>query len=815
MTHRSDIDIRQIGDRVPVVLYRALLTRQAEGSTAPEVEIAYVSAGCGDLVRCSPKDLMGPYSRWLEQVGPADRDILRQSLARFLAQPTTISLDYRLAKHFEVKEQPHLAPRWVRDTWTPLLDAEGKIEGWDGVVFDVTVEHQNQEELDRLSKMFEALLANVHAGVVFVQGDEGQPFLINHRARQLLGLKEDPLVGLDHLVARYHLHRADGALYPTNELPISMALKQNRTTMRNDIVVHRPDGQHVPLLMWAAPVDLIAEGRPNTAVWAIEDLTVMHQAEAARHSAETRLQAIAETLAEGVLVVNASGLITECNTPATKLFAQPAESLRRTWLFDSSWTFQYENGVSLPADDHPFSVALSQGEPVRNFSLGLQIKPTSMDPKLRQPVRWLLVNATPMFGPGENIEKVVLSFADVTEQKQAVDILRQSEEKYRGLLESLPVMVFVTNSEREVIYANPATKEITGYDLEEFRRPALWAALIHPDDRANVLAASLRSKAGEAVHLEMRYRAKNGSQKVGYCVAQPYWQNKRIQGNITLIMDVTRERKLEEELRHAQRMELVGRISSGVAHDFNNILTAVLTLTDFVKAQLPADHNAQKDLETLAGAGQQAAHLARQLLTFGKQQATEFQPVNVNHVIRRTLELLKTTWGLNIQVEAALNGSEPHIWGDPVQVQQILINLFLNSRDAMPEGGKLLVKTITRRGPRRQTEETPSTKTKDPARASVMWVVLSVEDTGKGMEESVQRRIFEPFFTTKEHGTGLGLAVVQQILVSHGGWVEVRSKPNQGTCFEILLPCLENGSSKTETRSQGQDQNVESEVRSQ
>src|SRR5262249_42464022 len=158
------------------------------------------------------------------------------------------------------------------------------------------------------------------------------------------------------------------------------------------------------------------------------------------------------------------------------------------------------------------------------------------------------------------------------------------------------------------------------------------------------------------------------------------------------------------------------------------------------------------------------------------------------NVIRRTLELLKTSWGLNIQVEAVLNGGEPHIWGDPVQVQQILINLFLNSRDAMPDGGKLLVRTITRRGPRRQTEETPSTKTKDPSRASAMWVVLSVEDTGKGMDELVQRRIFEPFFTTKEHGTGLGLAVVQQILASHGGWVEVRSKPSQGTCFEILLP---------------------------
>jgi PAS domain S-box-containing protein len=642
--------------------------------------------------------------------------------------------------------------------------------------------------------------------------------LISERARQLLGQKEGSGVGLDQLVDHYHLRREDGSPYPTNELPISVALKQNRTTMRNDVVVHRPDGRRVPLLMWAAPVDLTAEGRPDTAVWAIEDLTVVQHAEMARHSTETRLQTIYETLAEGVLVVNTSGLISECNTAAAKLFDRPVERLRRTWIFDSGWTFQRENGTSLPVEEHPFSEALRQGEPVRNFALGLQIKATSKDPKQRQPARWLLVNATPMFSPEGGIDKVVLAFVEVTEQKQVVEILRQSEEKYRGLLESLPVMVFVSNTEGEVIYVNPATKEITGYDLEEFRRPALWAALIHPEDLPNVQAASLKSKAGEVVHLEMRYRAKNGSQKVSYCVIQPYWSNKRIQGNITLIMDVTRERKLEEELRHSQRMELVGRLSSGIAHDFNNILTAVLTLTDFVKAQLPADHDVQKDLETLTGAGQQAAHLARQLLTFSKQQTTDFQEVNVNQVVQRTLELLKTSWGLNIQVEVSLNGGEPRVWGDPVQVQQILVNLFLNARDAMPDGGKLLVKTIMRRGPRRQTEEIalvkirPRKESKDLARASGMWVVLSVEDTGMGMEESIQRQIFEPFFTTKEHGTGLGLAVVQQILASHGGWVEVRSKPAQGTRFEILLPCLEKGSSNPETRSGDQGQALGSEI---
>ncbi|MFL5241450.1 MAG: ATP-binding protein [Gemmataceae bacterium] len=523
---------------------------------------------------------------------------------------------------------------------------------------------------------------------------------------------------------------------------------------------------------------------------------------------DKRLETILETVGEGVLVLSSAGVIVECNTAAARLFGRSVDQLQRTWIFDSGWAFLQEDGSPLAMERHPFSKVLRTGQPIRNEILALQAKPAGKTLSERPPPCWLLAHATALrSGPADKIDKVVCALTDITEHRKTLGFLRQSEGKHRGLLESLPVVVIQSNLESEVVYANPATKAITGYDHAEFRTPALWSALIHPEDLPAVRAALEKAKTGATERLEMRYRAKDGTQKIGYCIVQPYRHDDRIEGTITLVMDVTRERRLEEELSRAQRMELVGRLSSGIAHDFNNMLTVMLTVTDFVKAKLPADHDAHQDLETLTGAGQQAAHLARQLLAFGKQQPVQFQAVAINQVIQRALELLRATWALNSEIECSLDSREPRVWGDAAQLQQVLINLFLNARDAMPQGGKLTVKTLTRRGPRRQSEERlpglmdASGPDQGSRRAQAMWLLLSVQDTGKGMDEGLHARIFEPFFTTKEHGTGLGLAVVQQILASHGGWIEVASRPGQGTRFDIMLPCMDNGRSAGEADS--------------
>ena len=239
------------------------------------------------------------------------------------------------------------------------------------------------------------------------------------------------------------------------------------------------------------------------------------------------------------------------------------------------------------------------------------------------------------------------------------------------------------------------------------------------------------------------------------------------------MVDMTRERQLEQDLQRAQRLELIGRLSSGVAHDFNNLLTVVLSLTDMAHGSLPPDHPVHGDLRRIAEAGEQAASLAGQLLAFSRQQRAAPRRAEVNGAARRTLDLLRGALPPAVRVEASLGDGELFVPIDETQLQQVLMNLCLNARDAMPDGGRLRVWTETVAG---------------PGDAAAPWVRLSVADDGCGIPNEVKSRIFDPFFSTKERGTGLGLAVVRQIVDGSGGRVEVQSEPGRGSRFDVWLP---------------------------
>ena len=362
-----------------------------------------------------------------------------------------------------------------------------------------------------------------------------------------------------------------------------------------------------------------------------------------------------------------------------------------------------------------------------------------------------------------------MTFSDISAYVHAREAIRGSEERYRGLVESLPLMLIQCDLDMRVTYMNPATSTLTGYTLEKVSEPTAWASLIHPEDLAIPYRLMRSAMAGQVDQGEFRYRAKDGSEKMAYSISQARYQDGSIVGTTTLLVDVTRERRLERELHRAQRLELMGRLASGVVHDFNNLLSVVFSLTDLARGHLPLDHPVHADLRRINEASEQAAGLATQLLALSKQRPTPPRRVDVNLVSRRTLELLQATLPSPITLEVDLSLGELPILADETQVQQVLMNLSLNARDAMPSGGTLRVQTFLRDGE----------------------VCLVVADTGEGMSEDVRRQVFEPFFSTKEYGTGLGLAVVQQVVEGHGGKIVVSSQPGQGTCFEVTWKIMD------------------------
>ncbi|HVS36558.1 MAG TPA: PAS domain S-box protein [Gemmataceae bacterium] len=789
---------RQVVAHVPVVVYSGRLPPAPSFSTLEGTvrgaEVTLVSDASGALLGCPPEQLLGDHRRWMERVHPDDRVVVLAALAQLGRQKQPVVCEYRLApppapsddvsepattqqgSMGPIKHSTPIPLRWVRDVLAPHFDAEGRLSGWDGVVTDVTEQRALSVDLRRTTSMFQALVANLPAGVFFVQGPIGQPILVNNRARQLLGRREDASAGLAHLAKVFHLHRPDGSPYPAEELPVFQALQTGAAAMCDDVVVHRPDGRRVPLVTWAAPVRLGEPGRADAAVWVLEDLTALHQAEAARRDTEGRLRTVVETMSEGLVVHDRQGAVVDCNAAACALFHQTPEQMRETSLLTSR-TYLREDGAVLSDEDHPVQVVLRTGRPVRNFVLGLApTSPLTPDPcPLRgegSKTRWLLVNAMPLVG-GAATAGVVTTFSDVTVNRHAQEVVRASEEKYRGLIESMPLMLIQSDRQMRVEYVNPSVGAITGFEKEEIAEPSAWSRLIHPDDLARLRAASVEALSGKAGRLEFRYHAKDGSVKTALAMLQPRWHGAEVVGCTTLLVDMTRERQLEHDLQHAQRLELIGGLSSGIAHDFNNLLTIVLSLTDVAHGSLPPDHPVHGDLSRIAQAGEQAASLAGQLLSFSRQQRSAPRRAEVNQAARCGLDLLRGALPAAVELEASLSDEESPVAMDETQLQQVLMNLCLNARDAMPAGGRLRV----------WTEQIA-----DPGDAAAPWVRLSVADDGCGIPDEVKARIFDPFFSTKERGTGLGLAVVRQIVEGAGGRVEVHSAPGCGSRFEVWLP---------------------------
>jgi PAS domain S-box-containing protein len=760
---------RQVVGHIPVVLYSARFV--PEKGADSRVELTFVSPASRLLLGQPPEQLEGDFGRWLQVVHPQDRELLVAALAQLRRDRRPISCEYRVGRPTEpaaparAPTAPRPGEKWVRDTRTPYLGEGGRLEGWDGVVEDITEQRALAVDLRRTTGMLHALVAHLPTGVFFVQDPTGQPILVNARARQLLGQREDSAAGLAQLPAIYRLHRPDGTLYPADELPVAKALRKGVSCLCDDIVVHRPDGRRLPLVTWAAPVNLGRPGKPGAAVWVFEDLTALHQAEAARLESEARMRAVIDTMAEGLIVQEARGRIIECNPAACAILGQTPEELRGRAALGLAEGCVREDGGPLPEDEQPAALSLRTGRAVRGVVLGLPLAP----------VRWILANAMPLpaAGPGKPA-RVVTTFVDITATREALAVARASEEKYRGLLESLPLMLVLCDRQLHLTYLNPATTAITGYTLTDFPGPESWKALVHPDDLPGLREVVDQALAGKPGRAELRYRSKDGSDKVCYSLLQPRTQDKAVVGLTVLAVDMTLQRQLEQQLQRAQRLEQVGRLASGIAHDFNNLLTVVLTLSDLAREGLPEHHPVHDNLRHISEAGEQATRLAGQLLTFSKQRAVAARPIDVNRVAAQTLELLRGTLCPLLTVECRFWPGLPPALADETQLQQVLMNLFLNARDAMPFGGQLTVETRPADG---------------------RWVCLAVQDTGHGMAEDVRGRIFDPFFSTKERGTGLGLAMVRQIVENFGGRIEVASQPGYGSCFEVWLPQapVENG----------------------
>jgi two-component system cell cycle sensor histidine kinase/response regulator CckA len=419
--------------------------------------------------------------------------------------------------------------------------------------------------------------------------------------------------------------------------------------------------------------------------------------------------------------------------------------------------------------------------------------------------RYLESNAAPIVGPDGEVQGLIGSDRDVTERilaeeermrllaaerdarasaEDALRALDESAARYRQLFENARDSILVIGPDGRLVAANDAALRLTGYGRDELVGMDVMA-LVAPTSVEKAREQFQLKLSGAVAHTsyEVHLLRKDGRTvpvEIHSWVIEEAGKPVAVHG---IVRDVTERHELEEQLRHAQKMDALGRLAGGISHDFNNLLTAMSGYCEFLLAGLDERDPLRHDAEEIRKAAERAAGLTRQLLAFSRRQVLEPHIVDLNAVITETERLLRRLIGEQIELGVHLSRELGHVRTDPGQIEQVIVNLAVNARDAMPHGGQLTIETFN-----------VDVGAGEVSRARVpagSYVALAVADTGVGMDGDTQSHLYEPFFTTKEDGTGLGLATVYGIVRQSGGTVVVDSELDQGSRFTVYLPRIE------------------------
>ena len=368
----------------------------------------------------------------------------------------------------------------------------------------------------------------------------------------------------------------------------------------------------------------------------------------------------------------------------------------------------------------------------------------------------------------------------------AADSQLRSERRFRKLVEYSSDVITLLDGTGTVLYSTQSLKPTLGYGPGEMVGHSVFE-LVHPDDRpaAERLFRGVAQDASITSRADVRVRHKEGSWRDLEVAVTNHLDDPDVRAMVVNYQDVTDRKRLQQQFFQAQKMEAVGRLAGGVAHDFNNLLTAILGSTDLLLETLPVDHPGRDEGAEIRKAALRAADLTRQLLAFSRQQVLAPRVLDLNDLVANLHKMLRRLIGEDVDLRTTLATELGAVRADPGQLEQVIVNLAVNARDAMPNGGKLTIETA-----KVDVGEGKGDAAAVPVVESGPYVMLVVSDTGTGMDAETKARMFEPFFTTKPkgQGTGLGLATVYGIVKQSGGYVWVDSEPGHGTTFKIYLP---------------------------
>ena len=532
----------------------------------------------------------------------------------------------------------------------------------------------------------------------------------------------------------------------------------------------RKDGQ----VVWGQLTESLVRnqnGEPNYAIGMVADISERKRAEVALIEEKHLLHTLTDNLPDYIYFKDRQSRFIRVNQALVKSFGL-SDAIQVLGKTDFDY-FADEHAREFFSDEQEI---MRTGQPI-----------VSKEEKVTWPdgcVNWVSTTKMPLRDAQGRIIGTFGVSRDITERKRAEEALRASEEHFRSFVENLPVGVYRTTPDGHVLMANPALLRMLGYDS--------WQELASRNLEDEGFQAGYPRTAfreqierqGEVRGLEAAWKRRDGSVVfVRESAKAVRADDGRVLYYDGTLEDITERSRLEEQLRRAHKMEAVGRLAAGVAHDFNNLLTDVIGYSDFLLQRPFAVDGMRPRMAEIKKAGERAASLTRQLLAFSRMQVLQPQIVDLNSLLTNVDEMLRRVIGEDIELVTHLPSGLGHVKADPGQIEQVIMNLVVNARDAMPQGGQL---TLEAANVELDSSYANSLESVLPGH----YVMLAVSDTGIGINAETRAHIFEPFFTTKEQGkgTGLGLAMVYGIVKQSGGNIWVYSEPGKGTTFKVFLP---------------------------
>jgi len=647
---------------------------------------------------------------------------------------------------------------------TVRLAGGGAVLEYQGIIRDVSHRKRAEDDLQQSKERYQTLVEESFDGIFVQKGTK--IIFTNQRLNEMLGYEQDELLGLDHWLI-YHPDYQE----LTRERA-QARIRGEAVPSQYEVKLLRKDGSLFHCDVNARAIGF--DGEPGVQVW-IKDITERREAEKALRDSEQRYRSVFENTGTATVIIEEDEIISMMNTEFQKLSGYSQEDAvgKKRWTefvvkedlkkMEAYHAKRRENGEEAPTE-YEFQFVDKQGN-VKDILNKVGIIPGT--------------------------KKSIASLMDVTSRNRTEEAVRQSEQRYRFLVENVLLGLFICEiSSGRFLFLNQRIREIFGYGTDEGLDMSIWD-VIHPDEH-NLLKkrieAKIKGKLPPSDTVIYTAIKRDGSHFRVEINASPvtYQGIPAMQG---IAVDVTEKEMLENQLQQARKMEAIGTLAGGIAHDFNNLLMAVQGNTSLMLLDFDSDHPHRERLKNIEKYVQRGADLTKQLLGFARGGKYEVRLTDLNELMMMSSKMFGRT-KKEITIQSKYQEGLWTVEVDQGQIEQVLLNLYVNAWQAMPGGGKLFIQT--------ENVILDETYAKLFKLAAGKYVKITVMDTGVGMDETTSQRIFDPFFTTKEmgRGTGLGLASAYGIVKNHGGIIYVYSEMGEGTTFNIYLPASEKAITK-------------------